>query len=72
MAKTAIRIKFGKRIQQIRKDKGFTQESLADSIGIHRTYIGIIERGEQSISLDNVYRISKALKISLCDLFENL
>lgn len=72
MAKTIIREKFGKRLQQVRKEKGFTQETLADAIGIHRTYIGIIERGEQSVSLDNVYRIAKVMKIKLSELFENL
>lgn len=72
MSKTTIRSIFGKKLQKVRKEKGFTQETLADTIGMHRTYIGSIERGEQSVSLDNIYRISKALKISLSDLFSNL
>lgn len=72
MAKTIMRERFGKRLQQVRREKGFTQETLADAIGIHRTYIGIIERGEQSVSLDNVYRIAKAMNIKLSELFENL
>lgn len=67
-----MRERFGKRLQQVRREKGFTQETLADAIGIHRTYIGIIERGEQSVSLDNVYRIAKAMNIKLSELFENL
>jgi transcriptional regulator with XRE-family HTH domain len=67
-----IRVAFGKRIRQVRLAKGFTQESLADTIGLHRTYIGNIERGEESVSVDNVAKIAKALKVSISELFKGL
>lgn len=67
-----IRVAFGKRIRQVRLAKGFTQESLADTVGLHRTYIGNIERGEESVSVDNAAKIAKALKVSLSELFRGL
>jgi transcriptional regulator with XRE-family HTH domain len=67
-----IRLSFGKRIRQVRLAKGFTQESLADTVGLHRTYIGNIERGEESVSVDNAAKIAKALKVSLSELFKGL
>ncbi len=42
---------------------GLTQEQLAGEAKLHRTYIGTVERGEQNISIDNIYKIAKALKI---------
>ena len=67
-----IRVAFGKRIRQVRLAKGFTQESLADTVGLHRTYIGNIERGEESVSVDNAAKIAKAFKVSLSELFKGL
>lgn len=67
-----IRVAFGKRIRQVRLAKGFTQESLADTVGLHRTYIGNIERGEESVSVDNAAKIAKALKVSLSELLKGL
>jgi transcriptional regulator with XRE-family HTH domain len=56
----------------IRLAKGFTQESLADTVGLHRTYIGNIERDEESVSVVNAAKIAKALKVSLSELFKGL
>lgn len=67
-----IRLMFGKRVRQLRLARGFSQESLADEVGLHRTYIGNIERGEESVSIDNVAKIAKALKVSLSELFKGL
>jgi transcriptional regulator with XRE-family HTH domain len=61
---------FGKRLATIRKKKGITQEKLADLIEVHRTYIGFIEQGKRNPSISNVYKIAKALKVSLKELFE--
>jgi len=44
---------FGKRVREFHKTRGYSQEQLADKAGLHRTYIGSIERGEQNISIDN-------------------
>jgi transcriptional regulator with XRE-family HTH domain len=61
---------FGKRLSEVRKKKNITQEKLADAVELHRTYIGFIEQGKRNPSIGNIYKISKALKISLKELFE--
>jgi transcriptional regulator with XRE-family HTH domain len=61
---------FGARVASIRKQKGITQEKLADMIEVHRTYIGFIEQGKRNPSIGNVNKIAKALKVSLKKLFE--
>lgn len=60
---------FGKRIAEVRKKKGLTQEQLADLVDVHRTYIGFIEQGKRNPVIANIYKISRALKVSLKDLF---
>jgi transcriptional regulator with XRE-family HTH domain len=54
----------GIRIRELRLAKGFSQEALADEAGVHRTYMGSVERGERNISLDNIVRIARALKVA--------
>ena len=51
-----------------RKKRGLSQEALADACGLHRTYIGSVERCERNISIDNVQRIAMALGVSPADL----
>ncbi len=60
--------KLGKYIREVRAAQGFSQEELAYRCGVHRTYMGAIERGERNISLLNILRISKALKIKSSEL----
>jgi len=48
----------------------FSQEELGKKSRLHRTYIGSVERGQQNISLDNIYKIANALKITPKDLFD--
>lgn len=66
---TQKRKQFGKKLREIRTEKGYSQESLADAAGMHRTYVGSIERGEQNISLDNIHKLAKALGIKVRELF---
>ena len=66
----SLRKKFGKRVRELRKKLDISQEELGFRANIHRTYIGSIERGEQNVSLDNIGRIAKQLKISLNELFQ--
>ena len=54
----------GKRIRLLREKKNLTQENLAFEAGVHRAYIGQIERGEKNLGLVNLQKIAKALKIS--------
>lgn len=64
------RKQFGKRVRELRKARGYSQEDFADKAGLHRTYIGAIERGEQNVSLDNINKIAKALKIKVASFFD--
>jgi transcriptional regulator with XRE-family HTH domain len=59
----------GVRIRKLRLDQHMSQEKLAESSGLHRTYIGSIERGEQNVSFINLLRLANALNISLANLF---
>jgi transcriptional regulator with XRE-family HTH domain len=65
-----IQQKFGNRVRKLRKGKGWSQEEFADECGLHRTYIGAIERGERNVSLNNIHAIAKALGISVKELFD--
>jgi transcriptional regulator with XRE-family HTH domain len=58
----------GSAIRSIRKDLGFSQEAFADEVGIDRSYMGGIERGEHNLALMNLLKISKALKLPLSQL----
>jgi len=49
-------------------DRGLSQEALADLAGLHRTYVGSVERGERNISIDNMECLAAALNVSLTDL----
>ena len=64
MAKRARDI-LAKRIRELRLEKGWSQEVLADTCGLHRTYIGDIERRERNVSIDNIEKIALALKVPL-------
>ena len=55
--------RFSDKVRKLRKSKGWTQEELAVRTGLHRTYIGSIERGERNVSLINVEKIADALGV---------
>lgn len=60
----ALRANFGRRIQQLRKAAGLTQEKLAQRAGMDYKYLGGVERGERNLTIDNVERIIKALGVA--------
>jgi DNA-binding XRE family transcriptional regulator len=62
---------FGINVQKYRKGKQISQEKLAEIAGVHRTYIGMIERAEKNITLRNMEKIAKALDVEIKDLLEN-
>lgn len=64
-----IKKAFGDQLRLLRKAKGFSQESLALACDLDRTYIGGVERGERNISLVNIHKIAKALRIPARELF---
>jgi transcriptional regulator with XRE-family HTH domain len=55
-------------IRQLRVQLEFSQEELADKCGLHRTYIGSVERGERNIAIDNVIKLSVALNCRVSDI----
>ena len=61
-------IAFGKRIREVRKSKGISQERLAEMAGIDRSYMGNVERGEKNITLKKAYELCDALDIKIQDL----
>jgi transcriptional regulator with XRE-family HTH domain len=70
--KKSLLIKFGNRVKEIRNKKGLSQEKLADQAGVHRTYIGMIERAEKNITLENIKKIAVGLDIKIEDLLEGI
>ena len=67
---TEANINFGKRVATLRKAKGLSQEKLALECGFDRTYIGTIERGEKSATINSIDKLAKGLNISLKELFD--
>lgn len=61
---------FGLRIRELRLESNLSQEKLSFKTGFHRTYIGMIERGERNISLTNIAVFSKAFEMDLSDLLD--
>ena len=62
----------GQRIRELRARKGYSQEAFADLCGVHRTFMGTVERGESNLSFTNLAKISKALGITLSQLLSGL
>ncbi|OGK11315.1 transcriptional regulator [Candidatus Roizmanbacteria bacterium RIFCSPHIGHO2_01_FULL_37_16] len=70
MKATPTRKQLGRRIRKLRKKLKISQEELGFRSGLHRTYIGSIERTEQNVSVDNIHKIARALKVSASELFK--
>ena len=68
MNKEPILLLFGSNVQKYRKAQELSQEKLAELAGVHRTYIGMIERAEKNITLCNMEKIANALKVSISEL----
>jgi len=69
--RSEILIQFGKRVREERLKQGLSQEQLAEKASLHRTYIGMIERAEKNITLNNISKISKALGLNPGDLLDS-
>lgn len=65
-----VLIRLGHRIRQLREQAGISQENLGFLSGLHRTYVGAIERGERNPSVLSLKKIADALKIGVGDLFD--
>ncbi|MDP3725815.1 MAG: helix-turn-helix transcriptional regulator [bacterium] len=69
--KKQVLIKFGRKVRAERAKLGLSQEELASRAGVHRTYIGMIERAEKNITLENIEKVAKALNLKLSDFFRD-
>jgi transcriptional regulator with XRE-family HTH domain len=69
MARRDRREQFGARVRVLRTAQGLSQEALAQASGLHRNYIGGIERGERNVGIDSVFRLADALHVEPGDLF---
>lgn len=67
---TDILAQFGERVRERRKALGLSQEELAELADVHRTYVGMIERGEKNITLRNIAKFAKALRTPIHDLLK--
>lgn len=63
--KSSLTKEFGKRLRHLREESGLSQEELGAKANLHRTYISLIERGEQSATLDTMAKIAHALDVSV-------
>jgi transcriptional regulator with XRE-family HTH domain len=62
----------GATIRELRRRLGYSQEELAGKAGLHRTYIGSVERGERNVSLENMVRIARAVGVTPSELLEGV
>ena len=62
----------GHRLRARREGRGWTQAELARRCGLHKAYVGFVERGERNVSLINLRRIAKVLRVRLSDLLTGL
>ena len=67
---TDILKKFGVRIKNLRLERNWSQEVLAEQTGFHRTYIGMIERGERNLSLKNIETFANTFEMTISQLLE--
>ena len=62
----------GQRIRELRTEQGYSQEGFADKCGVHRTFMGTVERGESNLSFQNIAKVATTLAVPLSTLFRDL
>jgi transcriptional regulator with XRE-family HTH domain len=64
--------RFGKRLRELRQQRGMSQEALSFEAGLDRSYVGQVERGERNISIENMAKLARSLKVRLSVLLEGV
>lgn len=72
MPKASTKSVFGKAVRALREERGYSQEELAERAGLHRNYVGGVERGERNVALENIVKLAGALSVRTRDLFDSL
>ena len=74
MATSSVNVRraFGQRVRSLRKQRGYSQEALAERADLHFTYVSSVERGRRNISLVNIVRLARALRVSPGSLFQDV
>lgn len=70
MDENALKLKVGAAMRARRTELGYSQDSFADSIGMHRAYYSSLERGERNLTLQTLWRVAKGLKTKASDLLK--
>ena len=66
----SLRARFARNLKLRRIELGLSQEEVASASGLHRTYVGGVERGERNVSIDNMEQLAHAVRLDACDLLQ--